>query len=129
MSPPKRRFLEFASLNGSPSTTVIVGDVRGKGQFVVFGEVHGDGDLEGDLCLAASAAWFGDIRAQRAIVAGQITGGLVVEDKLEIGLTAVIRGRVSARTIAIAKGAVVEGDLEITSDTPLVQFVEKRHDT
>jgi cytoskeletal protein CcmA (bactofilin family) len=51
---------------------------------------------------------------------------LSVRDKLEIGYTAVIRGRVSARTVAIAKGAIVDGEIEVTSNSPVVQFEEKR---
>ena len=54
------------------------------------------------------------------------TGGLSVRDKLEIGHTAVIRGKVSARTIAIAKGAIVDGEIEVTSGAPVLQFEEKR---
>jgi cytoskeletal protein CcmA (bactofilin family) len=53
-------------------------------------------------------------------------GGLIVQDKLEIGYTAVIRGKVSARTVAIAKGAIVDGEIEVTSDAPVMQFEEKR---
>jgi cytoskeletal protein CcmA (bactofilin family) len=88
--------------------------------------VHGDGELQGGLNLSASGSWNGFIQAEQAIVAGKITGGLNVRDKLEIGYTAVIRGRVSARTIAIAKGAIVDGEIEVTSDAPLLQFEEKR---
>ncbi len=68
----------------------------------------------------------GHIQAHQAIVAGKITGGLSVKDKLEIGYTAVIRGKVSARTVAIAKGAIVDGEIEVTSDSPMLQFEEKR---
>jgi cytoskeletal protein CcmA (bactofilin family) len=132
MSEQKRRFLERPVLPASPTPTVIgadtviVGNVRGKGQFVVFGEVHGDGELEGALHLSVAARWYGYIQAHQAIIAGEIVGGLIVKDKLEIGYTAVIRGRVSARTIAIAKGAIVDGEIEVTSGTPVVQFEEKR---
>ena len=92
------------------------------------GEVHGDGALKGALNLAVTGTWNGDIVARRAIVAGKINGSLTVEDKLEIGLTAVIRGRVSARTVAIARGAIVDGEIEVTSGVPVVQFEEKRLD-
>jgi cytoskeletal protein CcmA (bactofilin family) len=134
MSEPKRRFLERASLHGSPSPTiipaetVIVGNIRGKGLFLVCGEVHGDGELDGPLVLAVTARWFGNIQAHQAIVAGKIVGGIVALDKLEIGVTAVIRGRISARTIAIAKGAIVEGEIEVTSGIPIFEFEEKRGD-
>jgi cytoskeletal protein CcmA (bactofilin family) len=133
MSEQKRRFLE-RTWNASATTTfigagsVIVGDIRGKGQFVVSGEVHGDGHLEGALTLSITGSWHGDLRAAQAHIAGQVTGALHVEDKLEIGGNAVIRGRVTARTIAIAKGAIVDGEITITSGAPIVQFEEKRED-
>ena len=136
MSETKRRFLDPASLSaplrGSPIPTVIgadtvfMGNLRGKGQFVVSGEVHGDAELEGPFHLSVSGRWYGSIQAQQATVAGKIEGALIVADKLEIGYTAEIRGRVSARTIAIAKGAIVDGEIEVTSDAAIVRFEEKR---
>jgi hypothetical protein len=36
---------------------------------------------------------------------------------------------VVAKTLAIAKGAVIEGAIEITSGQPPVNFVERRHKT
>jgi len=137
MSEPKRRFLErpaFATaLLASPAPTiigadtVIVGNIRGKGHFVVSGEIHGDGELDGALHLAVTAklAWHGS-HADQAIVAGKITGGLIVKDKLEIGYTAVIRGRVSARTIAIAKAPSSTARSKSRPITPVVEFEEKR---
>jgi cytoskeletal protein CcmA (bactofilin family) len=128
MSVPKRRFFDLYAATPTVigADSVVVGDIRGAGQFVVSGEVHGDGDLEGGLNLAVTGVWNGHIQAQQAIVAGKITGGLAVKDKLEIGYTAVIRGRVSARTIAIARGAIIDGEIEVTSDAPMLQFEEKR---
>lgn len=128
MTQQKRRFLDSSS--ASPTfigvNSVFVGDIRGSGQFVVSGEVHGDGELDGALNLSVTGKWHGQVRAKQAIIAGTILGGLIVQDKLEIGYTAVIRGRVSARTVAIAKGAIVDGEIEVTSETPVIQFEEKR---
>jgi len=131
MNQPKRRFLELGEATPTfiGATSVFIGNIRGGGQFVVSGEVHGDGELDGALNLSASGSWHGNIQAQQAIVAGKIMGALRVKDKLEIGYTAVIRGRVSARTVAIAKGAIVDGEIEVTSDAPVVQFEEKRDGT
>jgi cytoskeletal protein CcmA (bactofilin family) len=135
MSGQKRRFFERVGLPDGSSTTyigadsVIVGDVRGSGHFVVSGEIHGDGDLAGALSLSIDGQWHGTIHARQAIVAGRIVGALIVEETLEIGRTAVINGRVSARTIAIATGAIVDGEIEVTSGKPVIQFEEKRKDT
>ncbi len=133
MSAPKRRFFEHLPLGTSlPTTTFIgagssfVGNLRGTGLFVVLGEVQGDGDIAGALNLSNTGIWHGHIRADNAVIAGQIIGGLDVTNNLEIGYSAVIRGRVSARTIAIAKGAIVDGEIEVTSGNPVVQFEEKR---
>lgn len=128
MSYPKRRFLEGGAVSPTfiGAQSVFEGNIRGVGQFVVSGEVHGDGDVQGGLNLCAGARWHGHIRAQQAIIAGEIVGSLIVAGKLEIGHRAVIRGNVSARTIAIASGAIVDGDIDVTSDEPLVRFEERR---
>jgi cytoskeletal protein CcmA (bactofilin family) len=128
MTEEKRRFLDFGAATPTfiGAQSVFIGNIRGTGQFVVSGEVHGDGELEGALNLSSTGSWHGNIQAEQAIVAGKIMGGLSVRDKLEIGYTAVIRGKVSARTVAIAKGAIVDGEIEVTSDAPVVQFEEKR---
>ena len=69
MTQQKPRFLD--SSTASPTfigaDSVFVGDIRGKGQFVVSGEVHGDGELDGALNLSAGGAWHGQVRAQQAI--------------------------------------------------------------
>ncbi len=130
LSDLERRFINRSA--GTPTvlgaSTSFVGDVRGSGTFVVYGEVRGDGDIQGSLNLAASARWHGHVHAQQAVIAGHITGSLIVEGRLEIGYTAVIHGRVSASSIAIATGAVVDGEIETTSGAPIQQFAEKRTD-
>jgi cytoskeletal protein CcmA (bactofilin family) len=129
MREPRRRFFELDSATPTVigAESVVMGDIRGTGPFVVSGEVHGDGDLAGGLNLSVSGVWNGYVRAEQAIIAGKIIGGLAVKGKLEIGHTAVIRGKVSAGTIAIAKGAIVDGEIEVTSDAPIIEFDEKRH--
>lgn len=128
MGDAKRRFLESTTATATfiGPGSVFVGNVEGPGAFVICGEVHGDGRLGGALTLSVSGAWHGNVHARQAIVAGTIIGELIVQDKLEIGHSAVIRGKVSARTIAIAKGAIVEGEVSITSGEPMQQFEEKR---
>jgi len=128
MSDQKRRLFEGVSVTPTfiGAESVFIGNIRGAGHFVVSGEVHGDGELQGGLNLSATGSWTGFIQAHQAIVAGKITGGLIVKDKLEIGYTAVIRGKVSARTIAIARGAIVDGEIEVTSGSPMLEFEEKR---
>jgi cytoskeletal protein CcmA (bactofilin family) len=126
--PLKRRLID--QLGDSPTFVAegsrITGDLETAGPLVVCGSVIGDGRIAGALHLSASAQWHGEIHAQAAVIAGRITGRLVVEDKLEVGATAVIHADIVARTIAIARGAVIEGAVTVTSGQPVMQFEEKR---
>ena len=125
---PKRRLLD--EIGTSPTFVadgaVITGDLETNGAIVVCGSVRGDGRIGGALRMAANASWTGEVHAEHGIIAGKVTGKLVIEHKLEIGATAVIRADVSARSIAVAKGAVIEGQVTITSGEPVVEFEEKR---
>src|SRR3981081_1446368 len=117
MSGQKRRFFEGNSATPTfiGTESVFVGNIRGTGHFVVYGEVHGDGDLHGGLNLSVTASWYGFITAPQARV------GRNGRDTLELGYTAVIRGKVSARSIAIAKGAIVDVEIEVTSGESVLE--------
>jgi cytoskeletal protein CcmA (bactofilin family) len=106
----------------------MTGDLETAGPLVVCGSIRGDGRVGGALRMAVTAEWEGEIHAQAAVIAGKITGKLVVEDKLEVGMTAVIRADIVTRSIAVAKGAVIDGAVTVTSGEPIVQFEEKRVD-
>jgi cytoskeletal protein CcmA (bactofilin family) len=125
---PKRRLLD--EIGSSPTFVAdgcnLTGDLVTNGPIVVCGSVTGDGRIAGALRMAANSAWTGEVHARHGIIAGKITGKLVITEKLEIGATAVIRADVTARSIAVAKGAVIEGQVTITSGETVVEFEEKR---
>lgn len=125
---PRRRLTDRAS--GSPTFigagSRFVGDLECGGDLVVGGELHGDGDVRGALTLSEGGRWKGGIRAINAVVAGEIEGALNVAGKLEIRKSARIRGSVRARSIAVAQGAVIDGDMAVTSGAPVVHYEEKR---
>ncbi|TLY98676.1 MAG: polymer-forming cytoskeletal protein [Gammaproteobacteria bacterium] len=104
----------------------LTGDLETSGPLVMCGAVRGDGRVAGALRMSATAEWHGEIHAQAAVVAGKISGKLVVEDKLEVGATAVLHADVVARRIAVAKGAIIDGAVTVTSGEPVVEFEEKR---
>jgi cytoskeletal protein CcmA (bactofilin family) len=104
----------------------LTGDLETSGPLVMCGAVRGDGRVGGALSMAVTAEWQGEIHAAAAVIAGKISGKLVVEDKLEVGATAVIHADIVARSIAVAKGAIIDGAVTVTSGEPVVQFEEKR---
>jgi cytoskeletal protein CcmA (bactofilin family) len=104
----------------------LTGDLETSGPLVMCGAVRGDGRVGGALSMAETAEWQGEIHAVAAVIAGKVSGRLVVEDKLEVGATAVIHADIVARIIAVAKGAIIDGAVTVTSGQPVVQFEEKR---
>jgi cytoskeletal protein CcmA (bactofilin family) len=125
---PQRRF--FEPVAGAPTLigagSVLEGRIAVPGPLSLSGTVLGNGSIGGTLSVAHGAHWHGNVEAAAAVIAGRVTGDLAVEGKLEIGQSAVVRGTVRARVIAIAEGAVVEGDMSVTGPEPVRRFVEKR---
>jgi cytoskeletal protein CcmA (bactofilin family) len=116
--------------NGPPTVigegVTFRGDLVAPGAVMLSGAVRGDGDIGGTLSIGREASWDGQVRARAAVIAGRLTGSIVVTECLEVGAAAVIKGQISAKSLAIARGAVIEGDILVTSGEPIVQFEEKR---
>jgi cytoskeletal protein CcmA (bactofilin family) len=125
---PRRRLLD--RLGSTPSLiaqhTRLVGDIETEGALIVNGNVQGNGRIGGEVSISSGAQWEGDLHADCAVIAGTVIGNITVDDKLEIGASARLRGGVSAKRIAIALGAQVEGEMVCTSAEPIVEFTEKR---
>jgi cytoskeletal protein CcmA (bactofilin family) len=103
------------------------GDIIAPGSVMLSGTVRGDGEIGGTLSIARDALWEGKVRASSAVIAGTLTGSIEVTGALEVGNTARIQGQVTADRLAIARGAVIEGEMHVTSGEAIVQFEEKRH--
>jgi cytoskeletal protein CcmA (bactofilin family) len=124
----KRRLID--SIGDSPTFVAegvrLTGDLETPGPLVICGAVRGDGRVGGTLRMSVTGQWEGEIHAAAAVIAGRITGRLVVEHKLEIGATAVIRADIIAQSIAVAKGAIIDGAVTVTSGQ-VIEFEEKRN--
>lgn len=104
--------------------SALTGTLRCQGDLVVGGTAQADCIVGGALTLSEGGEWEGRIQATNAVIAGEVRGEIVVAEKLEIRKTARIRGSVAARSIAVAKGALIDG--AVTSGAPLVTYEEKR---
>jgi cytoskeletal protein CcmA (bactofilin family) len=109
----------------APSTK-IVGTITGQGPYVFCGTVEGNCDINGPLTLAEGGSWKGTLKASDIVVAGTVEGDVVARERVEISGTARVTGSLSGNSIAVAEGAVIEGEIKVTSGTPPVKFQEKR---
>jgi len=124
----KRRILDStdnAATYISP-TTKITGKLIGKGAYVFCGELVGECDIDGPITLAPGSTWKGTLRASDVIVAGRIEGDVIAKHRIEVSETAHIAGSLAGRSIAVAEGAVIEGDIRVTNGGDPVAFKEKR---
>ena len=106
--------------------TDFVGNLRCQGDLVVGGHAQADCTVAGAFTLSEGGSWEGRLQAANAVIAGQVVGDIVIAEKLEIRKTARIRGSVTARSIAVAQGALIDGAMSVTSGAPVVRFEEKR---
>jgi cytoskeletal protein CcmA (bactofilin family) len=125
---PRRRLLDrFAAAPSLiASNARLVGDFETEGALLLNGQITGNGRIGGELGISQGGRWDGEVRAQRAVIAGHMHGTLIVAEKLEIGSSARISGRVTAKQIAMARGAIIDGELAVTGSEPIVEFEEKR---
>ncbi len=104
----------------------VTGVISGRGEYQVSGEVEGDCDIDGTVTLARNGFWNGTIKATQIVVSGHVEGDIVAVGKVEIADTARITGTVTGEAIAVAEGAVVQGQMKTTGQADPVEFVEKR---
>jgi len=106
--------------------TKITGTLTGQGAYVFCGTVDGDCDIDGPLTLAEGGRWKGTMKAVDIVVAGTVEGDVVAKQRVEIAGTARITGSLAGNSIAVAEGAIIEGEIKVTSGEPLTKFQEKR---
>jgi cytoskeletal protein CcmA (bactofilin family) len=124
----KRRILDH---NQGPTTfigaeTEITGTIKGKGAYIFCGTVDGDCSIEGPVTLAAGGIWRGTMRGEDLIIAGEVAGDVIAAQRVEVSGTAKIAGSLSGHSIAVAEGAIIEGEIKVTSGDPAVHFEERR---
>ena len=126
--------MKFRRLMDNPqaSTSIIAtgtsftGEITGKGDFVIYGQINGDCDVDGALTVAVGGLWKGTINATNIMIAGQVDGDVNATARLEVAASARVTGRISAASIALAEGAVIDGNVNVTSPTEVLSFNEKR---
>jgi cytoskeletal protein CcmA (bactofilin family) len=106
--------------------TKISGNLGGTGHSIILGEVEGDCNLAGTLVVGETGRWVGNINAKSIVIAGTVEGEIVADEKLEILSTAKIKGTICAKTLAIAEGAVHQGEVSMGNVT---RFKDQRDES
>lgn len=128
MSPFRRRIEDART---GPTTyiapaTKVVGSLSGQGTYIFCGTMEGDCDVDGPLTLAEGSRWKGTLRATDIIVAGVVEGDVIASKRVEIAGTARVTGSLRGNSIAVAEGAIIEGEITVTTGDAPLKFQEKR---
>lgn len=111
---PNRRFTD----TGEPALTVIGPGTHVRGDLVSSDPVEIRGTVEGDCrvgahcTVAEGARVLGNIDATTLVVAGEVEAGTLTAEKVEVRASARVRATIRAVRVAIADGALYEGDLQ-----------------
>jgi cytoskeletal protein CcmA (bactofilin family) len=127
-----RKKRRLADAMGEPATIVgrgteFRGEILGDSHLLVMGIIRGESGLECSVTLAEGATWVGSLRGTDLVIAGTVEGDIIATDRVEIRPPARIFGSVSAARIAIGEGAVIEGEIHMTSGAQPHRFEERRH--
>ena len=129
----KRRFFDVTGAANEDRPPNVIGagarlrcTLTGSGNYMVSGCFEGDGEIEGSLVLMAGALWKGNITANNVIIAGELHGNVMAQDKLELTASARIHGDLTGLTIAIAEGAVYQGQVRTAKRGQVKRFKERR---
>ncbi len=105
---------------------VLTGDLEGSGNFVIRGEVRGDGDIDGGLIIETGGHWTGNVRAHRIVIAGEVDGDVTAFEHLELSATARVSGNLTSPVIAIADGAQCDGKVRTPRKSQITNFTDRR---
>ena len=102
------------------------GSLKGDGHCIIHGHVEGDCDLNGTLVIGENGRWVGDVLAMNVLIAGQVEGNVAAKEKIEIISTARVKGSISSKVMAIAEGAIHEGNVHMSYSGDPTRFKDKR---
>jgi cytoskeletal protein CcmA (bactofilin family) len=97
------------------SSIVIKGEIRGREDLYIDGEVQGSIHLvDGRVTVGPHGKLSADVDAREIVIRGIVKGSLRGRDRVEVGRTGDIRGDITTLRFAIEEGAQIHSKVEIT---------------
>jgi cytoskeletal protein CcmA (bactofilin family) len=99
----------------------IKGEVFAKEPLTIAGKVTGSIDVTGHpLVVTDSGQIAADIVAHTIVIGGRVNGKLLADGRIVVNKTATFAGDLSAPSVSVDDGAIVQGRLEIAGKRQLV---------
>ncbi len=104
------------SSNSISTTGKILGNITCKNFEGSNAKIEGDIKVENTLIIKNNCDIIGDISAKRIELSGRVKGNIVLSGEVFIAKEAYIIGNVTASTISIEKGAIIQGLIKIKTE-------------
>lgn len=96
----------------------VKGEISAREPFLVAGQVEGTINVDGHaLTVAEEATVDALIAAETIVIQGTVTGATLASGKITVQPTAKVEGELSAPTIVVAEGALIQGRVQTTQRT------------
>jgi cytoskeletal protein CcmA (bactofilin family) len=100
-------------------TVKVEGDFISEGNVLVLGVVSGSLKTRGNLRVEKGAKIKADVEAANAAVFGDIKGNVTIQERLELGASAVVEGDIVTKVLSIEPGAIVNGHCAVAAGEKL----------
>lgn len=93
--------------------TLIKGNVVSKGVLRIEGKVEGEIEHAGDVIVGEGGTVTAKVKATRLSLAGNISGDVEVDNRIELAPSARLSGDVKTAELIVAEGAMLNGAVEM----------------
>lgn len=113
----------------SASKNILSSDVDIKGTIKFESELIFDGKLEGEIISEAGSLTLGknsniqgEVKTKSVVVHGNVTGNIIVSDRVELKASSQLTGDLKANRIMIEEGATFIGKSEVTPNKSAIKL-------
>ncbi|MCF0220786.1 MAG: polymer-forming cytoskeletal protein [Fibrobacter sp.] len=96
-------------------SVTIKGDISGKSDVRVAGNINGSVAIEGELIIERQGYVEGEIKTNTAVIAGSVKGNIDCSEKLVLESNSQFVGNIKTKLLIIQEGAVFQGNCQMGS--------------
>jgi len=94
-------------------SVTIKGDISGKSDVRVAGNINGSITIEGELIVERQGTVEAEIKTTTAVIAGMVKGNIDVAEKLVLESTSQFVGNIKTKQLIIQEGAIFQGNCQM----------------
>lgn len=98
------------------NSITIKGDILGKSDVRVAGNVQGSVNIEGDLVVERTGRIEGEIKVTSSVIAGTVKGNIDCTGKLVLENSSKFVGNIKTKQLIIQEGAIFQGNCNMGSN-------------